>query len=370
MFSRHFPLPATVLALSVLLLPCAASADTVASSFQPDILFHSLRHGASQIYLANSVTGEMKRLRESANEDIGAMWSPDGKKIAFVSRANGNSDIYVIDADGANPQRLTDHPAYDGSVLWSPDGSKLAFTSGRSGSSKLYTINADGSGLKRLTTSEAQEDEANHAWSPDGKQLAFVTITTNRQLSVWVTNSNGGTPEQLTKPANANATQPVWSPDGSELAYVESKKGRSNLRIMTLASKAVRNLTDDNFRSSRPTWTPDGSHVVFESLRAGGARTDLFMIPSNGGEAVNLTTTPANEDMDGTVSGNGQQLAYVSFIEGKPAQLFSLNLGNKALKQLTQSGALEFQPVWRPVTKAKSLAYRSAEIPAAIASLR
>lgn len=370
MLFRHVPLPAAVLGLSVLLLPCVAAAEAAASSFQPDILFHSLRHGASQIYLANSISGEMKRLRESANEDIGAMWSPDGKKIAFVSRANGNSDIYVVDADGSNLQRLTDHPAYDGGALWSPDGSKLVFTSGRSGSSKLYIINVDGSGLKRLTSNEAQEDEANHAWSPDGKQLAYVNITKNREVSLWLINSDGSALEQLTKPANGNAAQPAWSPSSRELAYVESRKSRSNLRVMNLASKTVLKLTDDDFRSSKPTWTPDGSHVVFESLRAGGARTDLFMIPSKGGEVVNLTTTPANEDMDCTVSGNGQQLAYVSFVEGKPAQLFSLDLGSKALKQLTKSGAMEFQPAWRPLTKLGSVAERSAEIPTSMASLR
>ena len=54
--------------------------------FEADLLFSSLRHGASQIYLANSSTGETRRLREGSDEDIDATWSPDGQRLLFVSR--------------------------------------------------------------------------------------------------------------------------------------------------------------------------------------------------------------------------------------------------------------------------------------------
>ena len=65
--------------------------------------------------------------------DSHAAWSPDGKKIAFVSKRDDNAEIYVMDADGANPINLTHHPALDGAPAWSPDGKKIAFMSKRDG---------------------------------------------------------------------------------------------------------------------------------------------------------------------------------------------------------------------------------------------
>jgi Tol biopolymer transport system component len=332
---------------AAIVLAFSHTAISAAAPFEADMLFHSLRHGASQIYLANSISGQTQRLRESTDEDIDATWSPDGGKIAFVSRHNGNSDVYVADADGKNILRLTDSPVYDGAARWSPDGRKLAFISGRSGSNKLYLVNADGSGLKRLTSNDSLEDETNHAWSPDGKRVAYVAVK-NRKMAIWLVNSDGSDAAKLTGMGDSNEIQPAWSPDGKELAFVEARKGRANLRVMHLASKEVRKLTDDDFRSSKPMWTPDGKHIVFESLRAGGARTDVFVVPATGGEATNLTQHPA-EEMDAALSGNGQQLAFVSFRAGAMGQVYTLDLATKSLRQLTDTGKLEFRPTWRPV---------------------
>ena len=77
-------------------------------------------------------------------------WSPDGRKIAFVSDRDGNSEIYVMNADGSGQRSLTRNPAYDADPAWSPDGRKLAFVSNRDGSYGVYVMNADGSGQRRL----------------------------------------------------------------------------------------------------------------------------------------------------------------------------------------------------------------------------
>lgn len=78
-------------------------------------------------------------------------WSPDGRKIAFVSERDGNSEIYMMNADGSDVTRLTDHSADDWGASWSPDGRKIAFVSDRDGNDEIYMMNADGTNVTRLT---------------------------------------------------------------------------------------------------------------------------------------------------------------------------------------------------------------------------
>jgi TolB protein len=77
-------------------------------------------------------------------------WSPDGRKIAFVSDRNGNSEVYVMNAKGNGQRNLTRNPAFDADPAWSPDGRKIAFASKRDGEYGIYVMNVDGSGQRRL----------------------------------------------------------------------------------------------------------------------------------------------------------------------------------------------------------------------------
>ncbi len=77
-------------------------------------------------------------------------WSPDGRKLAFVSDRDGNSEVYVMNADGSGQRNLTRNAAFDADPSWSPDGRKLAFVSNRDGSYRVHVMNADGSGQRRL----------------------------------------------------------------------------------------------------------------------------------------------------------------------------------------------------------------------------
>jgi TolB protein len=77
-------------------------------------------------------------------------WSPDGRKIAFVSDRTGNSEVYVMNADGTGQRNLTRNPAFDADPTWSPDARKIAFASNRDGKYGVYVMNADGSGQRRV----------------------------------------------------------------------------------------------------------------------------------------------------------------------------------------------------------------------------
>ena len=94
-------------------------------------------------------------LRNLTPKPVGAYadpaWSPDGRKLAFVSDRDGNSEIYVMNANGSGQRNMTRNPAFDGDPAWSPDGRSIAFRSTRDGNTEVYIMNADGSGQRNLT---------------------------------------------------------------------------------------------------------------------------------------------------------------------------------------------------------------------------
>jgi Tol biopolymer transport system component len=106
--------------------------------------------------------------RVSQDEPV---YSPDGTRILFVSFADGPGNIFVLDAEGRRIVRLTQHALSDDGAIWSPDGARIAYSaSDRStGISEIYLMNAEGSGGRQLTHDKAFA--IHPAWSPDGQRI-------------------------------------------------------------------------------------------------------------------------------------------------------------------------------------------------------
>ena len=146
-------------------------------AWSPDgrrIAFVSERDGNAEIYVVNADrTGQRNLTRDPGYEGDPA-WSPDGRKIAFASGSRscmsgpracvGNTEVYVMNADGSGKRRLTRVPRDDFAPAWSPDGRRIAFMSKRDGNREIYVMNTDGSGQRNLTRSPAHEFW--FAWSP------------------------------------------------------------------------------------------------------------------------------------------------------------------------------------------------------------
>lgn len=117
--------------------------------------------GTHEIWIMDKNGKNKKKLTENIGKyDILPVFSPNGKRIAFVSNREGNFDIWIMDKNGKNLQNLTKHGALDTKPSFSPDGKKIVFTSTRSGSLQLWTINSDGTNPMQLTDGESECQDA------------------------------------------------------------------------------------------------------------------------------------------------------------------------------------------------------------------
>ena len=140
-------------------------------------------------------------------------------KITFMSIRNANAEIYVMDGDGKNQRRVTAHQNVDQYPTWSPDGRKIAFVSNRNGGNiQIWVIDADGKNPVRLTdgVSDSYPD-----WSPDGKTILYVAshVPEDHDLAPGgiVAMDADGKDKRLLK--NKGGTHPSWSPDGTKIAF-------------------------------------------------------------------------------------------------------------------------------------------------------
>jgi uncharacterized repeat protein (TIGR01451 family) len=124
--------------------------------------------------------------------DVHPTWSPDGKKIAFLSNRGGNNDVWVIPASGGTAVQLTNDSANDGAPDWSPDGTRIAFQSDRAGNHDLWVIPVSGGSATRITTDPAADVQPD--WSPSGNKIAF-----SRNGDLWIVTLASSTDLEISK---------------------------------------------------------------------------------------------------------------------------------------------------------------------------
>lgn len=139
-------------------------------------------------------------------------WSPESKRICFTVYPAGAEQLAVINVDGTGTHRLTGQFLATGSnyeAAWSPDGKKIAFVSGKE-DEDIYVMNTDGSKRTRLTDEVPGNDHWPPTWSPDGTRIAF-TSDSPRGGEIYVMNSDGSGLTKLTDDS-AYDSFPAWRP--------------------------------------------------------------------------------------------------------------------------------------------------------------
>ena len=218
---------------------------------------------------------------------ISPAWSPDGKRLAYVSFENKKPVVYVHSIADAKRTVAANFRGSNSAPAWSPDGSRLAVTLSREGGSQIFVMAPNGSGLKRLTTSAAIDTEPR--FSPDGRWIYF-TSDRGGSPQVYRMNATGGDPQRITFEGSYNVT-PRPSPDGKTLAYITRNGGKFQVALLDLANRQVQIITDSD-RDESPSFAPNGRMILLATVING--RGVLSAVSADGRVKQRLTT-PAGD---------------------------------------------------------------------------
>lgn len=159
--------------------------------------------------------------RSSGVADRHAVWSPDGKQIAWFSDQGGEYGLMVADQDGGNARRIEiPHPTFFFVPTWSPDGTRLAFTDT---DYRVLIVDIASGRLTHVDTDRYAHPERsmNPVWSPDSRWIAYARRLDTQLRAIFVHDTRTGETHQLTD-GMADAISPVWDVNGKYLYFLAS----------------------------------------------------------------------------------------------------------------------------------------------------
>ena len=350
------------------------------------------------IYTMPFEGGEAKNIDRGMSFDSQPKFSPDGKKIAFISDRSGAENVWVMDADGQNPKQITKgSKSLFASPSWTPDGNYiLASKSAGTGPNSLWIYHKDGgSGIELVKTQATPAPQQGPgggaqpvnslgaATSPDGRWIffgrrssGFTYNVTSAPWQIMRFDRETGETSRVTG-AQGGGMRPLISPDGKSLVYATRFDTKTGFRLRDLETGDERWLIypvtrdDQESRATRDTmpgyaFTPDGKELVTT------INGKIFRVDVASGKATNIPfTAKVEQDVaprvyfetpvdEGPVkarlirwarqSPDGRRLVFSAL-----SKLYVMDLPSGTPRRLTNAQIGEFAPVWSP--DSRSIAY-------------
>ena len=226
----------------------------ISPSWSPDskkVAYVSFETGMAKVFIQNIATGKREIILENKFQISSPSWSPNGKFMSLTLYQDGNAEIYILNLKNKNLTRLTNHYSIDTESSWSPNGSKIMFTSGRSGSPQLYEINLKKFNAKPQRITFEGNYNAKGSYLPNGEGVVFVhRKNSNFQIALKYFNENFVRP--LT---NSQLDEsPSISANGNVIIYAISENETGLLAGVTLSGARFR-LPMKKGEVREPSWS-------------------------------------------------------------------------------------------------------------------
>ena len=247
----------------------------------------------------------IKRITDGSSIDYHPEFSPDGKRIVFISKIDNTEKIekgefwhktpyslnlWLMDSDGKNRRQLTSGGAQDFAPRFTPDGKRVLFVSNRrNGRWDIWSINIDGSNLNRITETEGKTglwERSHYPFpTPDGKELVFI-IYKKSHGSVWLMDMESGNIRRITS-GGFGDDFPMMSPDGKDIVFKSTRQGNGDIWSIDRSGKNYTRLTFENYPEFYPAWSPDGTKISYVTNK--GGIFDVWVMDRDGKNKKKLT---------------------------------------------------------------------------------
>ncbi len=329
------------------------------------------------IYKVDANGGAAVPLTLSDAHDFMAIWSPDGKWIAYASDKTGNYDIYLMPSDGGESKRLTFHSSHDLPAYFTPDGKSIVYNSNRQDEKdfiqcaparlpELYTVQVSGGQEKQLLTIAAEDAKINKA----GDKIIFHDRkgyedpwrkhhTSAITRDVWMYDMKASKFTMLSNFAGEDRN-PIFSNDEKSIYFLSEKSGNFNIWKMdasdptkqTQVSKYEKNPVRFLSASSSDVLCYSFNGEIYTQAANGDAKKVNITINSDERYATERTETFSNGATEMSVSSNGKEVVFV--VRG---EVFVASIENGTTKRITNTPGQERSASFSP--DGKSIVYAS-----------